>query len=202
MEEQHERLFDLIESKSFEELSKEEKSFVLTHLTEAEYTLQRKVIAATSALEYDTEEPLPLRVRKAKKNLLNRSIPLYQVLIGAACMVILFMVGNIKSYSLNWNFSEHPLKISLTNGASSGKIIHDTVVKEIPVFRSTSNIIHDTVTIVQSILQIPEKRMLEADNFPYPELSEKLLESKSVPIKEDQTVQFLPSNPVASTLMK
>ncbi len=203
MEEQHERLFDLIESKSFDELSKEEKSFVLAHLTEAEYTLQRNVISAAAALEYDSEEPLSLQVPKIKKNLLNRSIPLYQVLIGAACVVILFMVANIKSYSLNWSVSEHPLKISLTNGASSGKIIHDTIVKEIPVFRSTSNIIHDTITIVQRVLQQPEKRMLEvSDNMVYPELSEKLLESKSAPFREDQTAQFLPSNPVVNTLMK
>ncbi len=200
MEEQHERLFDLIESKSFEELNEEEKSFVLAHLTETEYSMQRKVISATTALEYDSMEPLALQVPKTKKNLLNRSIPLYQVLIGAACIVILFRIGNIKSYSLNWHFSEYPLEISLTNGASSGKIIHDTILKEIPVFRSTSNIIHDTVTIVQSILQKPEKRMLEADDISYPELSEKLLESKSAPIREDHTTQFLPSNPVISTM--
>src|ERR1700754_570347 len=102
MEEQHERLFDLIASKSFEELSKEEKSFVLEHLTETEYTLQRKVIAATEALEYAVEEPLALQLPGKKKHLLNRSIPLYQVLIGAACLVLLFMVSNQKSYSLNW----------------------------------------------------------------------------------------------------
>nr|WP_294859168.1 hypothetical protein [uncultured Fluviicola sp.] len=201
MEKQHERLFDLIESKSFEELTKEEKSFVLQHLTETEYRLQRKVIFATAALEYDSEEPLALRIPKTKRHFLNRSIPLYQVLIGAACVVLLFLVGNTKSYSLNWHFSEHPLEISLTNGASSGKIIHDTIVKEIPVFRLASSIIHDTVTIVQNVLQQPEKRMLETSNYMvYPELSEKLLESKSSSLKDDQTSQFLPSVLVVSTM--
>lgn len=201
MEEQHERLFDLIESKSFEELNKEEKSFVLTHLTETEYTLQRKVIAATSALEYNSEEPFALRVPKTKKNILNKSIPLYQVLIGAACMVILFMVGNIKNYSLNWRFSENPLEISLANGASSGKIIHDTIVREIPVFRTISNTIRDTVTIVQTILQQHEEHIQEVNNdLVYPELTEKLLESKSVPFREDQTARFLPDITVVNTL--
>lgn len=200
MEEQHERLFDLIESKSFEELTNEEKSFVLNHMTEADYRLQRNVIAAVPALEYPDQEPLALEFPKAKKHFLNRSVPLYQVLIGAACLVLLFVVGNQKSFSLNWRFSEYPLEISL-NGASSGKIIHDTVVKEIPVFRTASTIIRDTVTIVERILQQPEKRMLEVTNtMVYPELSEKLLETKSTPYREDQTAQFLPSITVVNTM--
>lgn len=201
MEEQHERLFDLIESKSFEELNAEEKSFVLKHITESEYTLQRNVIAATTALEYDDHEPLALELPKAKKHFLNRSVPLYQVLIGAACLIILFMVGNQKSYSLNWRFSEFPLEITLANGAASGKIIHDTIIKEIPVFRTASSIIRDTVTIVERILQQPEKRMLEVSNsMVYPELNEKLLETKSTPYKDDQTAQFLPSIKVENTM--
>lgn len=200
MEEQHEHLFDLIASKSFEELTNEEKSFVLNHLTEAEYNLQRTVIAAVPALEYPDHEPLALEIPKAKKHFLNRSVPLYQVLIGAACLVVLFLVGNQKSFSLNWRFSEYPLEISVT-GASSGKIIHDTIVKEIPVFRTASTIIHDTVTVVEQILQQPEKRMLEVSNtMVYPELSEKLLETKSTPFKDDQTAQFLPSITVVSTM--
>ncbi len=200
MEEHHERLFDLIESKSFEELTDEEKSFVMNHLTEADYRLQRNVIAGASALDYADHEPLALELPKAKKHFLNRSVPLYQVLIGAACLILLFMVGNQKKFSLNWRFSEYPLEISVT-GASSGKIIHDTIVKEIPVFRTASTIIHDTITVVERILQQPEKRMLEVSNtMVYPELSEKLLETKSAPFKDDQTAQFLPSITVVSTM--
>lgn len=200
MEEQHERLFDLIESKSFEELTNEEKSFVLNHMTEADYRLQQNVLASVPALEYPDQEPLALELPKAKKHFLNRSVPLYQVLIGAACLILLFVVGNQKSYSLNWRFSEYPLKISL-NGASSGQIIHDTILKEIPVFRTASTIIRDTVTVVERVLQQPEKRMLEVNNtMVYPELSEKLLETKSIPYKEDQTAQFLPSITVVNTM--
>ncbi len=201
MEEQHERLFDLIASKSFEELSKDEQSFVLGHLTEAEYSLQRTVIAATSELEYDVEEPLALELPTAKKPFLKRSIPLYQVLIGVACLVLLFMSANAKTYSLNWNISGYPLEISIANGASPGKVIHDTIVKETPVFQSGSKIIRDTIILVQNSIQQTEKRMLEAGNsVSYPELSEKLLESKSASLKDDQTAQFLPSITVVNTM--
>lgn len=200
MEEQHERLFDLIESKSFEELSNEEKSFVLNHLTEAEYKLQRKVVSATADLEYNSEEPLALQIPEKNTPFLKRTIPLYKALIGAACLVLLFVVGNRKSYSLNWHFSEHPLEISLTNGASSVQTIHDTIIKEIQLIPA-SKIIHDTITIVRNVLQQPEKRMLEAGNtIVYPELTEKLLETKSSSYKEDQTAQFLPSITVVNTM--
>lgn len=193
MEEQHERLFDLIASKSFEELSKDEKSFVLDHLTEAEYTLQRSVIAAVEGLEYEPEEPRALQIPKTKTRFLNRSVPLYQVLISAACIALFILVGNTKRYSLNWRFSEFPSEISIVNGAASGKVIHDTIVKEIPVFHSASRIIRDTITIVQHVIQQTEKRILEADyTIPYPELSEKLLETKSSSYKDDQTSRLLP----------
>lgn len=198
MEEQHERLFDLIESKSFEELSKEEKSFVLNHLTEVEYTLQRKVLSTTAALEYDDEEPLTLQIPEKNTPFFKRTIPLYKVLIGAACLVLLFVVGNRKSYSLN--FSEHPLEISLTKGASSVQIVHDTIIKKVP-FTPASKIIHDTITIVQNGLQQSEKRMLEAGNtIVYPELTERLLETKSSSYNEDQTAQFLPSITIVNTM--
>jgi hypothetical protein len=200
MEEQHEHLFDLIESKTFEELSKEERSFVLVHLTEAEYNLQRKVIAATAALEYNSEEPLALKLPEKNTPFLKRTIPLHKALIGAACLVLLFVVGNRKSYSLNWHFTEHPLEISLTNGASSVQIIHDTLIEKAP-FIPASRIIHDTITIVQNALQQTEKRILEAGNtMVYPELTEKLLETKSQSYKEDQTTAFLPSITVVNTM--
>lgn len=193
MEEQHERLFDLIASKSFEELNKEEQSFVLKHLREEEYILQQQVIAASAELAYDSVEPLPLPLDETKKPFLKRTIPLYQALIGAACLVLFFIVGNKKSYSLNWRFSTHPVEISLSNGASSVQVIHDTIVKEIPIV-TASRIIRDTITVVQQVLQQQNNRLQEVRNpLVYPELTGKLLESKSVPFKEDQTAQFLPS---------
>ena len=43
--------------------------------------------------------------------------------------------------------------------------------------------------------------MLEAGNtVVYPELTEKLLETKSSPYKEDQTAQFLPAITIVNTM--
>lgn len=201
MEEHAERLFELIESKSFEKLTAEERAFVLTHLTEQEYSLQRQVIAASTALEYDAEEPYALQIPTKKKSFLNKTIPLYQAFIGAACLVLLFILaGNRNNYSLNWHFPENPLEISLTNGgAASVQIIHDTIVKEIQVFRPASGIILDTITIVQNVLQ--EQRVQPVTQpIVYPELTEKLMESKSTPLRDDQTARFLPQISMTNTM--
>lgn len=200
MEDHAERLFELIESKSFGELTPEEKAFVLVHLTEQEYTIQQQVIAASAALEYNAEEPHALQVESGKKPFLSRTIPLYQALIGAACLVLLFILaGNRTNYSINWNFPEHPLEISLSNGASSMQIIHDTIVKEIPVFRPASGVIRDTITIVQNVLQ--QQRVQEVTQpIVYPELTEKLMESKSASLKDDQTARFLPQISLTNTM--
>lgn len=202
MEASHERLFDLIESRSFEELSPEERAFVLEHLSEAEYTLQRKVIAASSALEYGEEEPLPLVLPRERKHFFNRSIPLYQALLGAACLLLIFLaMGNKKQVLLNWHFPEYPAELSFTNGASSIQTIHDTVIREIPVLRSASDIIRDTVTIVQTILQQSEQPVQAIGSLVvYPELSEKLLENKGTSCKEDQTSRFLPNTDLVNTM--
>ncbi|WP_343747399.1 hypothetical protein [Fluviicola sp.] len=202
MEEQDARLVDLIESTSFEALSEEEKRFVLKHLTEAEYTLQRKVLGAVSDLEYPEPDPLPLVLKPEKKGMFSRTIPLYQALIGAACLLLVFFVVQPgKSRSLNLNFSENPLQVSFTNPATSVQIIHDTITKEIPVLRSASSIIRDTVTIVQYVLKQPENRMLEAGNtLVMPPLNEQLLENKSLAFKDDQTARFLPQITFVNTM--
>ncbi|MNJ83323.1 hypothetical protein D3C87_07390 [compost metagenome] len=201
MEEQHARLFDLIESKSFEELSPEEKSFVLKHLSAEEYAFQRKIIASSAELEYETEEPLPLVLKPERTAFFSRSIPLYQALTGAACLILVFMaVWPGKSQELKMNFVGNPLNISL-QGASSVQIIHDTITKEIPVFQAASGIIRDTVTVVQYVLRQQENRMLEAGNtIALPALNEQLIENRSLSYKDDQATQFLPNINLVNTM--
>lgn len=201
MEEQYARLFDLIESKSFEELSAEEKSFVLQHLSMEEYTFQRRIISSTEELEYEAEEPFPLVIKPEKKLFFSRSIPLYQAMIGAACMIFVFItVWPGKSQQLKMNFAANPINISLP-GSSSVQIIHDTITKEIPVFQAASGVIHDTVTVVQYVLKQQENRMLEAGNtIVLPVLNEQLIEGRSLSYKDDQTTQFLPNILLVNTM--
>lgn len=202
MKEQDARLFDLIESRSFEELSPEEKRFVLEHLSEAEYQLQRMVLSATSALEYSDEDPLPLVLKPEKRLFFSRTIPLYQALIGAACLlVVFFAIQPGKPRALNLNFAANPLTVSIAGSPTPIQVIHDTITKEIPVLRSGSEVIRDTVVLVQYVLKQPENRMLEAGNtLVLPPLNEQLLESKSLSLRNDQTARFLPQIALVNTM--
>lgn len=201
MEEQHARLFDLIESKSFEALSAEEKSFVVKHLSMEEYAFQRKIITSTAELEYETEEPLPLVLKPERKMFFSRSIPLYQAMIGAACLILIFIaVWPGKHQQLKMSFAGNPVNISIP-GSSSVQIIHDTITKEIPVFQTASGVIRDTVTVIQYVLKQQENRMLEAGNtIVLPVLNEQLIEGRSLSYKDDQTTQFLPAITMVNTM--
>lgn len=196
MEEAQARLFDLIESKSFEALSNEEKSFVLEHVSEEEYNLHRRITEASSELHYETEEPLPLILPKEKKLFLTRSIPLYQALVGAACLLLAFSVlWPKKGQPLALNFAEHPFTISFDPSASfSAQTIRDTVIQYVPLVQRTEEIIHDTITIVQEVFRERDEapRMLEAGTMVYPSLNKTLLESNSLCLKDDSEKGLTP----------
>lgn len=202
MEEHDARLVDLIESKSFEALSPEEKDFVRKYLSEAEYNLQRKILGATGELVYPEAEPLPLALKPEKKPFFSRTIPLYQALIGAACLlVVFFVIQPGKTRSLNLHFGGNPLSVSFAGSPAPLQVIHDTVTKEIPVFHTASDAIRDTVILVQYVLKQTESRMLEAGTtLVLPPLNEQLLENKSLAYKDDQTTRFLPQITLVNTM--
>jgi hypothetical protein len=204
MEELHARLFDLIESKSFEKLTEEEKNFVLTNLSEEEYKLQQKIINSASDLYDDSEEPLPLAIptEKKKKGFFTKSIPLYQAVISVAATLLIFIAiwPKQNQSSLKLNFDGNPLNISLS-GSPAVQIIHDTIVQKIPSFQSVSQIVYDTVLLVQQVLKQPENRQLEVgQRIIQPELTQQLLESKSQSYKDDKVAQLLPNISVVNTI--
>ena len=85
LNEQQTRLQELLETKSFEQLSTEEKEFVLKLLTKDAYELRRQVLVV-SADVYEEGEPLPLVLPVANKGVV---IPLYQAVAGIAAAILL-----------------------------------------------------------------------------------------------------------------
>ena len=193
MEDHMSRLFDLIASKSFEELAEEERTFVLTQLTEAEYRMQQTILSATEELSFEEAEPLPLVLPKQKKPV--RTIPLYQAVIGAAaCLAIgFFIFPGGKGRPIDFQFFEHPVEITLANVPNEVQIIHDTIREKLYV-NSPAKMIRDTLTVVQTVfVSVNETRMLEASNSlnPIP-LDRNLLQPKTLSAKEDGSVKLLP----------
>lgn len=84
-----EKLVDLLEQKSFDELTNEERDFVLKHLSKEEYQLQHTVFCQLPHLETPTLTVQPLVIEKEKKALV---VPLWQVIAGAACLILAFVL--------------------------------------------------------------------------------------------------------------
>lgn len=195
MEDHMSRLFDLIESKSFVELNDQERTFVLNEMTEEEYSFQRRIHASAQELEFEDAEPHPLILPVSKKQILNRTVPLYQVLIGAACLLIgFFIFPSRNSATIDVRFLENPIQVSLINAPAEVKVIHDTILEKLDL-RSPIQVVRDTITLVQTVfVNRNETRMLEAGNtlntIP---LDKNLLETKSLSAKDDGSVKLLPN---------
>lgn len=194
MEEHIERLFDLLETKAFEALNAEERAFVLQHITEEEYAAQRKVIGATTELTYDIPEPLPIAV-PVKQTFLTKSIPMYQVLIGAACLLVgIFVFRNGSDAKIGFDLIDEPIAFSVSQNPQVIQVVHDTVVQRIPGVQLPGRIIRDTLTVVETVfMNRNESRMLDATVPSLTvELNKALLESKSLSAKEDNSIGLLP----------
>ena len=106
------KILKLIESKSFAELTDDEKSYVLEHLSESEYGLQRTIqFTSRELMEEEGEFLTPdariasnlkaaMRERKPSTSLLDqliafvaRPVPAYQLALGIVLLAILFVWG-------------------------------------------------------------------------------------------------------------
>lgn len=190
MENQESYLFDLLESKSYDDLSENERKVVLTFLTEEEYRFQRRVLVATESLHYPVAEPLPLAVKSTKIGFFNRTIPLYQALLGAACLLLIFNIFQSKKES-----DVIPSVAVSKQSDTIEKFIYltDTIWKEVMIPTTLVSIVKDTVKLIRNEYQnVTETKSLEARNtVPFPLLDDRLLQSNAVSFQEDESARIL-----------
>ena len=117
------RLFDLIESTNFSDLSITERSFVEAQMTEEDYNLQRRIITDSSNLFSNNVEPIPLLIPSNKK---VRTIPLYQALLAiAAVFIFFFCIWPTQQKQIENTYATHQKKVI------KKEYVHDTLVKYI-----------------------------------------------------------------------
>lgn len=179
-----ERLFDLLETKNFGELTIEEKSFVLSFLTEENYTFQRRILMEASEGSIVLPEVKPLSLPASKKQF--KTIPLYQAVLAVAAVVLLFIL--IWPQNTIVSTSNQIIKKTDTVFVAQD-IIHDTIVKFVNLGKTVVHV-HDTIQTLITQLQAPatETRLLEVqNNFNLPALSTELFVSKGISLKEDSS---------------
>ena|SRR6218665_1362769 len=206
MEDHIEHLFDLIASKAYESLTAEERVFVDQHISQEEYNLQRTIIASTEELEFPAAVPLPLETVAPSQPILMRSIPLYQVLIGAACLLIGFFLFSGKK-TINFDVIDEPFNISVQHSSPVIQVVHDTVFKTLPAINSPAELLSnlsanvvDTVYVIQREQYAKNTRMLDATPSLNLQLSENLVQVTGKSAKEDKSTALLPKTSEFSSM--
>jgi hypothetical protein len=117
---QHEeRLYELIEKVPFEELTTEERTFVLHYMDEANYRLQHQIIKQTQQME-NTIPPVNTLHLPQKQ---ARTIPLYQAVLAVASVVVFFLFFMPKKETtVQTIYKKGPAQVAT-------KTIHDTIIE-------------------------------------------------------------------------
>lgn len=144
--EENQRLQQLIESKTFNELTNEERTMVLKEISEEEYSLRRSVLEGIRVLLGHTEEDLEPdpevknkaallfanKARKKEKSILHAvfayKVPLF--IPAAAAVLLLFMLPFVFE-----NPTKREYVAQVTDTVQKVVYKTDTVVKEIEVIK-------------------------------------------------------------------
>jgi hypothetical protein len=186
-----EKLFDLIESKDFCNLSIIEKEFVLNFLSEDDYLLQRKIILNAATI-FDTNiEAKPLIINPSSSSKI-KTIPLYQAILAVASVIVVFLIIWPKE---NTNQST---KVQIAENSTDSireKIIHDTVLKYVVETKIIEKIKEKKQIeyISQSVFNPgSEPKLLEVSpSFILPELSNDEISSTINSLKNDNSSRFI-----------
>lgn len=194
------RLFDLVTSRSWEELTEEEQLFAAAHITPAEYSLQRELLLAASEELYpdDGYEPLPLAFPPAEKArpFFQRSIPLYQALSAVAAVILFFMLlrpGNNAADATVLPGKSAPATASAVQAVAQ-EHVYDTMVRYVTVVKESQKTIIDTIRKAVAFPQAEEQpRLLQAAAaLPVPALTSEKLETRGASLKEENTARLVP----------
>ncbi len=187
-----EKLFDLIESKNWNQLTLEETQFVLLHMTEDEYHFQRQILVEADDIfdENCDPKPLILPARKATPILAMR-VPLYQTILAVAATVLVFLMLWPNNQAI-----ERPVirPVAQQKQEIKTNFVHDTVVKYITLTQIAERVVYDTITaVVQSNFKSEEPRLFQANNnLPILDLSPEKLEVRGSSLKDENTIGLLP----------
>jgi hypothetical protein len=180
-----ERLFELLESKNFNQLSATEQAFVLGQLSQEAYEFQRSILVEASENEPEIPAVAPLILPEKQKKAIV--IPLYQAIMAVASVVILFV--------LIWPSNPTTTKIVYKKSKphTITKFVHDTVFIANPGI-ATVKYVYDTIyeNIVESVPIASQNRLLEGQvSFQLPALTSDLFRVNSLSMKDDSILNTL-----------
>lgn len=126
LNEAEQQLLELVESTSFDELSKEQQTFVLKHISKEEYEL-RTIVLREGKNAYESLEPRKLQLEEDEKKGILIPIPLYQTVaaVAAAFLIAFFLFKQSPDEAIN----SEAVPLAKVDTVYVEKILHDTVVQ-------------------------------------------------------------------------
>jgi hypothetical protein len=187
-----EKLFDLIESKNWNQLTAEEIQFVLLQMTKDKYHFQRQILTEADDIFEENLDAKPLMLSERKTTpIIAMRVPLYQTLLAVAATVLVFLMLWPKNPKI-----EQPIVQPMAQQKPEIKtnFVHDTVVKYITLTQISERVVYDTITaVVQTTVKSEEPRLFQANNnLPILDLSPSKLEARGNSLKDENTVSLLP----------
>jgi hypothetical protein len=179
-------IFDLLETSSFEELSNEQRQFVLIWMNEQEYRMYQMVTAESKQLDYSVPEAAPLIIPTPAIPVWKKPIPIWQAMLGiAATILIFFFIPQQKSESMESVPETYPV----------AQVIHDTIVKQLPadtIFTVATRWVIDTVYISSALVQDLPQRILDAPKNLYIPWGDAVAETASTSLKDEKNKISIP----------
>jgi len=179
-------VYDLLVDRDFDELDAHERELVLGVMTADEYTLRREILALSPTVFSEEEEiePAALILPSKRVSFLQRSIPLYQLFITAAALILTFLllVPFLNSKPSENTQTEY---ITQVDTVFIEKREYDTIVKveEKPVYLETIKYI----SVANGELK-EAPRLLEVNTNQVPsDLNVNTLKNKGVNMTSDPT---------------
>ncbi len=176
-----ERLFELLESTDFDQLSKEDRAFVEQHLSRGDYELQRRMI--TEAEHAFPAPPLAKPLKFAPVRLMGRSIPLYQAILSVAATIALFLFLWPETSQPNEQPQSNPQQLVSADTVIQTKIVTDTVIRYIEreIIRNNTAAANPPETVIDAA----PMRVWEAGAIELPAITEELVKTKGSSLQED-----------------
>jgi hypothetical protein len=180
-------LFDLLDNRSFDELTADEQVFVLQFMSKDEYYLRREVIAQSkNAFKSDVVVlPKVLNFLPDKKAVSHkREIAMYRLLLSAAAIVILFLL--VVPYLKGSEIVQSENKIVQHDTVTIEKEIHDTVYLEKRVTQFVKEKVYVQAPTYENCSP-EELRLLETQPVRPVSLENVLTEKNGKAISQDET---------------
>ncbi|MCH2234548.1 MAG: hypothetical protein MK078_09870 [Crocinitomicaceae bacterium] len=181
-----ERLFELLESKDFGQLNEAEKKFVSEHSSEADYRIQRKIILDLGDDNGVDVKPLPLML---PNNNTGKVVPLPWFIGSVAAMFLLGIFAVSAFY--NQEVITQIEYITQVDTLEIEKHVYDTIYQEKEVVKYYENKVYLS-SEAPTQCDREEPRLLETEStFEFVNIEDLNLENKGKSINEDESRELI-----------